>query len=224
MVRIIPACAGSSPSWAPWRQGGWDHPRVCGEQALYHIPIDTRGGSSPRVRGAEGSACRSRIGRRIIPACAGSSSGGRRPRTPPWDHPRVCGEQPTVLPAHDMVAGSSPRVRGAGHEVGEAASLAGIIPACAGSRSCPRASACFGWDHPRVCGEQRLADAYQKVGKGSSPRVRGAASARPSVIASHGIIPACAGSSPTRSPRRQPPGDHPRVCGEQPLPLRLPPA
>ena len=33
----------------------WDHPRVCGEQLLYSLPLTFLQGSSPRVRGAEDS-------------------------------------------------------------------------------------------------------------------------------------------------------------------------
>ena len=55
-------------------------------------------GSSPRVRGAGLRLQWVHDPRGIIPACAGSSP--RRPSSAPGtrDHPRVCGEQASLLP------------------------------------------------------------------------------------------------------------------------------
>ena len=49
-----------------------DHPRVCGEQALYERACPRFQGSSPRVRGAEHSTMCLHSAHGIIPACAGS--------------------------------------------------------------------------------------------------------------------------------------------------------
>ena len=131
---IIPACAGSS-----WKHKliiivVRDHPRVCGEQTGLVLKISRALGSSPRVRGAVMKFIAERDRRRIIPACAGSSRDAAPTRSPCWDHPRVCGEQPEPPGAVGHEAGSSPRVRGAGVEAKEVIVLGGIIPACAGSR------------------------------------------------------------------------------------------
>ena len=73
---------------------------------------------------------------------------------PSRDHPRVCGEQLTVAVTVVPVEGSSPRVRGAAEVNGLRDKRVGIIPACAGSRSCRGPPRALAWDHPRVCGEQ----------------------------------------------------------------------
>ena len=49
--RITPACAGNSRVKEPCECGGWDHPRVCGEQFATSLCINAVLGSPPRVRG-----------------------------------------------------------------------------------------------------------------------------------------------------------------------------
>ena len=71
--RITPACAGNSILHCANMLHLKDHPRVCGEQAIFHpdkIPV---GGSPPRVRGTVQRLPGSRRLRRITPACAGNS-------------------------------------------------------------------------------------------------------------------------------------------------------
>ena len=50
---------------------------------------------------------------------------------------------------------------------------------------------------------------------GSPPRVRGKAFAADALDAAAGITPACAGKRSLPSEKRNPVGDHPRVCGEK---------
>ena len=65
-----------------------------------------------------------------------------------------------------------------------------------------------------MCGEH--VDTVDRVdGKaGSSPHVRGALSGSQFGTMVRGIIPACAGSTPSDLTRRIYPRDHPRMCGE----------
>ena len=196
-VGIIPARAGSSTdrcAATSWRR---DHPRACGEQLSFGDNPGGGTGSSPRVRGAAGAARLAGQGHGIIPARAGSSLAETERRLDERDHPRACGEQYQLSFDHGLVVGSSPRVRGAVlvHLVG--CRVNGIIPACAGSRKAIARHDRFRRDHPRVCGEQPRDCRCLLPLSGSSPRVRGAVcnhNVRPN---SFGIIPACAGSSPT---------------------------
>ena len=134
--------------------------------------ISTRG-SSPRVRGTLSVSPARRPRTRIIPACAGNSSGvrisgKRRPDHPrvcgelamrdrrpsiTADHPRVCGELSSVVTTTKGVVGSSPRVRGTLDPRSGQYDPVRIIPACAGNslRASPRIVSFP--DHPRVCGE-----------------------------------------------------------------------
>ena len=89
---IIPAYAGSTPTWPSSSETTPDHPRIRGE----HLPRNRRKrplrGSSPHTRGALPLDQAGLFEPRIIPAYAGSTA--RRPLL--WgargDHPRIRGE------------------------------------------------------------------------------------------------------------------------------------
>ena len=71
---ITPACAGKRASFPSPLLNGWDHPRVCGEKAVWPVLTVAMKGSSPRVRGKEqftSSLCGTAG---ITPAYAGKSS------------------------------------------------------------------------------------------------------------------------------------------------------
>ena len=91
-VRLIPACAGKT---GPARAGcspARAHPRVCGENAAISWAASWSGGSSPRVRGKRCRRRRAPVRRRLIPACAGKTSGACLDGGLERAHPRVCGE------------------------------------------------------------------------------------------------------------------------------------
>ena len=159
-----------------------------------------------------------RIAERIIPACAGNSRTSGRSGRARSDHPRVCGELSCRLGGQRRGVGSSPRVRGTRHRGLVRSRFGRIIPACAGnspSRSRPARPAT---DHPRVCGELTISTGMLGPHDGSSPRVRGTHCRRHAARLFRRIIPACAGNSSFPSPMRTASTDHPRVCGELPLP------
>ena len=170
---ITPACAGNRHSPHQPVRLRQDHPRVCGEQSLLSCSRPCVAGSPPRVRGtaAGGFLVAGRFG--ITPACAGNSCRRQARATPPWDHPRVCGEQPPPGSSPSTGWGSPPRVRGT-EPVDYVSALAGrITPACAGNRRIPRRQPPGSRDHPRVCGEQILSSPCCVAVRGSPPRVRG---------------------------------------------------
>ena len=131
--------------------------------------------------------------------------------------------------------GSSPRVRGAATCMLPLTSPSRIIPARAGSSAFSAELAVESEDHPRACGEQVPRPSPAARRRGSSPRVRGAASAEapdggclgssPRVRGavdglavtggSSRIIPARAGSSRSVVHLLVDAPDHPRACGEQ---------
>ena len=111
-LRLIPACAGKTPTSPASLTPLWAHPRVCGENAPANKSITGIGGSSPRVRGKPNHcAAKSRVCR-LIPACAGKTSRAGKHGRLAWAHPRVCGENLRRFPRLCVVSGSSPRVRG----------------------------------------------------------------------------------------------------------------
>ena len=91
-----------------------DHPRLCGEKALWWRSLAAKPGSPPPMRGkgAEGGTNLRNI--RITPAYAGK-------RTPSFvlllhfrDHPRLCGEKKSTHATMTHFTGSPPPMRGKG--------------------------------------------------------------------------------------------------------------
>ena len=171
-------------------------------------------GSSPRMRGALPTAAYFRIHARIIPADAGSTVVKVGSALRVGDHPRGCGEHDARHCKPPTLMGSSPRMRGARNLLVLNRHLLGIIPADAGSTDSVSVGAAVSRDHPRGCGEHRVALFAPKRYEGSSPRMRGA---RPGGMRSYEqdrIIPADAGSTRCWFARVRCTRDHPRGCGE----------
>ena len=92
--------------------------------------------------------------------------------------------------------------------------MLGITPACAGKTFFSFFSCFCVQDHPRVCGENPMADNVVPANLGSPPRVRGK---RPLCLLTASqvrITPACAGKTSTVRAHTRRRRDHPRVCGE----------
>ena len=151
--RIIPAHAGNSVVYRIGSPVEPDHPRACGELALFPNKTKALHGSSPRMRGTLGSETFKVAHGRIIPAHAGNSSSPTAYNATPSDHPRACGELGRRCTQHHDPIGSSPRMRGTlGSETFKVAH-GRIIPAHAGNSSSPTAYNATPSDHPRACGE-----------------------------------------------------------------------
>ena len=212
--RIIPACAGSTPTASSPSTSKWDHPRMRGEHCVL-APFTLPVGDHPRMRGehmissyrcvptpgssphARGARCINLVKAHkhgIIPACAGSIPTCRFSGRSLWDHPRMRGEHKWIQVRHLLLRGSSPHARGApvgpqAHAVG-----IGIIPACAGSTT--------------------PSSRFNLVVKGSSPHARGALRLLHWDARQWRIIPACAGSTGRALSGKVNARDHPRMRGE----------
>ena len=188
---------------------------MCGEQSISARFRVSANGSSPRVRGTAESRLRNDGTRRFIPACAGNSPKCRLVHSSPTVHPRVCGEQWSVVSDTPCPVGSSPRVRGTVLSARETDFDARFIPACAGNSVTSRSSPAALPVHPRVCGEQDEEKAEKANDFGSSPRVRGTVAAVVLAAAPRRFIPACAGNRHIADEALVVTTVHPRVCGEQ---------
>ena len=211
---------------------------MCGEHRHDAVKHVIGRGSSPHVRGARTGNPSAISMSGIIPACAGSTHRSREYYSAPRDHPRMCGEHSSGR--HELChgSGSSPHVRGApvgrvhrlcpqgssphvrGALIGSIAAVLvlGIIPACAGSTLGAVHRNTRSRDHPRMCGEHFGISKLIPWSMGSSPHVRGALGVYLFIIGVPGIIPACAGSTPSVRAVPSEKGDHPRMCGEHTLP------
>ena len=132
-TRIIPADAGNTAPAALFWTGTGDHPRGCGEHAMYRVAANESWGSSPRMRGTLGE--------------------DRQTGASLQDHPRGCGEHPLAVSGLAFVPGSSPRMRGTHRRRLQQGHPRRIIPADAGNtyrRDCLNLG---NMDHPRGCGE-----------------------------------------------------------------------
>ena len=170
---IIPAYAGNTALAIFLRPSIVDHPRVCGEHRSCARAAASTAGSSPRMRGTPRVRILSSMMVGIIPAYAGNTDAARPRRWPTGDHPRVCGEHRPFVAIRLIQTGSSPRMRGTHQVSSRRVAIMGIIPAYAGNTGVWWASGALRRDHPRVCGEHRLAAGGDESGQGSSPRMRG---------------------------------------------------
>ena len=132
---ITPACAGKRLCPTEMQGEHKDHPRVCGEKADCTRRACRCIGSPPRVRGKVGVRLHRVRVLRITPACAGK----RFPKPTAWkatkDHPRVCGEKPSIRGGASSGIGSPPRVRGKAIWTMKISDVDRITPACAGKSS-----------------------------------------------------------------------------------------
>ena len=110
--RITPACAGKTHRPEQDHAARADHPRVCGENASRRSRCSTSCGSPPRVRGKLCDHLVVIFCMRITPACAGKTCRRHTNARRCTDHPRVCGENITLVTLMGVDYGSPPRVRG----------------------------------------------------------------------------------------------------------------
>ena len=150
-------------------------------------------GSPPRMRGKAISNGRLKDPDGITPAYAGKSLTGLGIIDDVGDHPRVCGEKYPVMDDAFIDMGSPPRVRGKAHSLPCIAPLAGITPACAGKRHCPRSRPGRIRDSPRACGEKGCCRFSSLNHSGSPPRMRGKVKRFLALLLPSGITPAYAG-------------------------------
>ena len=180
----------------------WDHPRVCGEHRKQHVRHYSRQGSSPRMRGTLLTHGVERAIAGIIPAYAGNTNLQGIGIAQWRDHPRVCGEHPTLPWISPRSRGSSPRMRGTRWDVHRWPLPAGIIPAYAGNTHRRAGRTPFVRDHPRVCGEHHRTQSHPYASMGSSPRMRGTPCDLFLAAIEVGIIPAYAGNTITSAEPR----------------------
>ena len=130
-------------------------------------------GSSPHARGPHFPFGKPNPGKRIIPACAGSTRQRVSANVYPGDHPRMRGVHESRFHSPFRNVGSSPHARGppdlhAAHRAQQR-----IIPACAGSTPLSAFIIKFAMDHPRMRGVHWNTWEPQEHSQGSSPHARG---------------------------------------------------
>ena len=169
----IPACTGNPTAAATHPVEERVYPRVYGESWAAESKPPHRRGLSPRVRGIQLARANLTVVFRSIPACTGNPGPTRRLRRTSMVYPRVYGESTVARPAHQLVAGLSPRVRGIRARGWACLRQSGSIPACTGNPPKKSARPVNTWVYPRVYGESEHEDGLAFGSPGLSPRVRG---------------------------------------------------
>ena len=192
-ARIIPARAGFTRPATLRPPPRWDHPRSRGVYPAPPLPAARPAGSSPLARGLHIPTTAVSFRKRIIPARAGFTLLGCRPRYGRPDHPRSRGVYSPTPSTPIGAGGSSPLARGLLVQIDRSGAQRGIIPARAGFTS-----------GRRICGW---------AGGGSSPLARGLLVFEPVRHQYRRIIPARAGFTAGGPVLVGGHGDHPRSRG-----------
>ena len=214
-LRFIPARAGiGSRRWRDHRNNAV-HPRSCGDRVNLTHKSETKGGSSPLVRGSALTPELDTGGQRFIPARAGIGHSKRALAVQMSVHPRSCGDRAAYVVGYSYPDGSSPLVRGSDSLSPQRCSVGRFIPARAGIGSSPGDAGLPLAVHPRSCGDRVIVISKQSIRRGSSPLVRGSVQAEDRELGKHRFIPARAGiGHDYRLPLCNIPV-HPRSCGDR---------
>ena len=97
-ARITPAYAGKSAHKDEIFSGYKDHPRLCGEKAVFIVCCQLDFGSPPPMRGKGSKGFWNPWTSRITPAYAGKSFSSYKDFAVLKDHPRLCGEKTKKIP------------------------------------------------------------------------------------------------------------------------------
>ena len=195
-IGITPARAGKSLCAAGVSGTRWDHPRMCGEEAVTMLYAMADQGSPPRMRGRAEFQAPCQFPVRITPACAGKRYTSQLIEANQGDHPRMCGEELSPSMSMTTSRGSPPHVRGRGSPHFAARRRSRITPACAGKSIAACGRVVTYKDHPRMCGEEDLPPNGKTWDGGSPPHVRGREGDPVLVPPLARITPACAGKRP----------------------------
>ena len=144
-----------------------------GEYWLYLLLDVANKGSPPLARGVPIISVALFAGRRITPACAGSTLYHLFSFSFSKDHPRLRGEYSLTMLQKETIIGSPPLARGVLRKMLKERKLSRITPACAGSTNfiCHPVSPFR--DHPRLRGEYSSRVTASITPPGSPPLARG---------------------------------------------------
>ncbi len=133
----------------------------------------------------------------------------------------MCGNYARTPKPTSWTEGSPPRVRELQQKFTPYIVKKRITPACARITMFQTVWLCSQRDHPRVCGNYRTRLLLSFRRSGSPPRVRELQLICDLAETYHRITPACAGITPSRVRLSRCVGDHPRVCGNYMITLRV---
>ena len=212
--RFIPARAGNTgpSSWYP--DGRPVHPRSRGEHSFVVAGFLGKIGSSPLARGTRLAEANPPRWVRFIPARAGNTVSAPVQLDQSKVHPRSRGEHRGQSSKRTFPAGSSPLARGTHAAPVRRADPVRFIPARAGNTASSTSRQRAASVHPRSRGEHVTSSTLRISTSGSSPLARGTRPGQADAAGLLRFIPARAGNTPPRPPRRRRSSVHPRSRGE----------
>ena len=172
-MRLIPARAGTTPLIKTVTDIIGAHPRSRGDHSDSAGELHGVRGSSPLARGPRPRCERPPCHRGLIPARAGTTSSARRAHDIKRAHPRSRGDHGVDAWYAPGETGSSPLARGPPATPPPRCTVAGLIPARAGTTRQNVKSLQAGGAHPRSRGDHMTTAPTRRVAQGSSPLARG---------------------------------------------------
>ena len=211
---LIPARAGTTPFLVCVFYWGVAHPRSRGDHLGCKVSGPFPLGSSPLARGPPTARRCSARPCGLIPARAGTTETKHSCWCRIWAHPRSRGDHSKALYLGLVRLGSSPLARGP-HKTGQGRlTVAGLIPARAGTTWARLPGRAHYRAHPRSRGDHNRC-AVQKPGvPGSSPLARGPRGRLRVGVGEPGLIPARAGTTPVPPAPPRYRRAHPRSRGD----------
>ena len=209
-----PADAGTTTTGICGRCGSWEHPRGCGDDAVASPRSAGVEGTPPRMRGRHVPGLVADEHERNTPADAGTTGPCRPPRRRRSEHPRGCGDDHIYLTIWNDPDGTPPRMRGRRVPAAEGDGQGRNTPADAGTTSSCRSPRPAAAEHPRGCGDDRLAQARTRRRSGTPPRMRGRRAAGRRCRRLLRNTPADAGTTAPSAPTPSGSTEHPRGCGD----------
>ena len=191
----IPAPAGETVAAGVVGRAFAVHPRACGGNPGAAGGAVRGRGASPRLRGKLLAQLGTKSSRRCIPAPAGETDRGPRPRPLSTVHPRACGGNEANDDTKSADIGASPRLRGK-HVLRRPRRGSGrCIPAPAGETLDVLGERIRLRVHPRACGGNASPNPRRAGAGGASPRLRGKRKQHPNRTGRCRCIPAPAGET-----------------------------
>ena len=209
-----PACAGTTSPQPQRLPRTREHPRVRGDDHVRRSLLILLTGTPPRVRGRrmDADALAPRV--RNTPACAGTTVGVSPRCSPTGEHPRVRGDDNSLIRTSSRIIGTPPRARGRLDRGEVLAVEVRNTPACAGTTGSSASRRPPPAEHPRVRGDDAARGHTSARTDGTPPRARGRQPRLPQDLPDDRNTPACAGTTPPAPGSSTAEWEHPRVRGD----------
>ncbi len=173
VVRLIPACAGTTGQHPTGRRLPGAHPRLRGDHQTTKTCRSKNSGSSPPARGPQVSVSQVSSSQGLIPACAGTTERMSPSPAASWAHPRLRGDHSSDNCFLSSTRGSSPPARGPRSRRRPPPWRTRLIPACAGTTVPIEGGLVCARAHPRLRGDHLKRIPCACPISGSSPPARG---------------------------------------------------